>query len=106
MFGLIGPDGAGKTTRCASFAGCCGPTAARCASSATTRSAHRAAATHAIGYLSQRFSLYGDLSMDENIEFFARLHGVRDFEPRRDAAARPHRSRRSAIGWPTGCRAA
>jgi ABC-2 type transport system ATP-binding protein len=41
------------------------------------------AATHAIGYLSQQFSLYGDLSIDENVEFFARLHGVRDFAPKR-----------------------
>ena len=37
-----------------------------------------------IGYLSQRFSLYGDLSIDENIEFFAEINGVRDFKKRRD----------------------
>jgi ABC-2 type transport system ATP-binding protein len=43
----------------------------------------RRVATSAIGYLSQRFSLYGDLSIDENIAFFARLHGVRRFEERR-----------------------
>src|SRR5206468_11417694 len=34
--------------------------------------------------LSQRFSLYGDLSVDENIAFFAEIHGVRDYRPRRD----------------------
>jgi ABC-2 type transport system ATP-binding protein len=44
--------------------------------------AHRTAAT-AIGYLPQRFSLYGDLSIDENIEFFARLHGLSHFADRR-----------------------
>jgi ABC-2 type transport system ATP-binding protein len=37
-----------------------------------------------IGYLSQRFSLYGDLSIDENIEFFARIHGVTSYKERRD----------------------
>jgi ABC-2 type transport system ATP-binding protein len=37
-----------------------------------------------IGYLSQRFSLYGDLSIDENIEFFAEINGVYDYKARRD----------------------
>ncbi len=37
-----------------------------------------------IGYLSQDFTLYGDLTVDENIEFFAELHGVHDFRRRRE----------------------
>jgi ABC-2 type transport system ATP-binding protein len=37
-----------------------------------------------IGYLSQKFSLYADLTVDENIEFFAELHGVKHFSKRRD----------------------
>jgi ABC-2 type transport system ATP-binding protein len=40
--------------------------------------------TGTVGYLSQRFSLYGDLSIDENIAFFAEIHGVGDFRARRD----------------------
>src|SRR6185436_8204903 len=40
--------------------------------------------TGRVGYLSQRFSLYGDLTIDENIEFFAEIHGVRGFKARRD----------------------
>src|SRR6185436_7226502 len=37
-----------------------------------------------IGYLPQRFSLYGDLTVDENIAFFARIHAVPAWRPRRD----------------------
>jgi ABC-2 type transport system ATP-binding protein len=37
-----------------------------------------------IGYLSQRFSLYGDLTVDENVEFFAEIHLVRNFRERRE----------------------
>ena len=37
-----------------------------------------------IGYLSQRFSLYGDLTVDENIEFFAEIHQVREYKKRRE----------------------
>jgi ABC-2 type transport system ATP-binding protein len=40
--------------------------------------------SHHVGYLSQRFSLYGDLTVDENIGFFADVHGVRQWKPRRD----------------------
>src|SRR5450759_6005099 len=40
--------------------------------------------TDSVGYFSQRFSLYGDLSVDENVAFFAEIHGVRDYRARRD----------------------
>ena len=52
---------------------------ARSACSASIRSASIASSRSAVGYLSQRFSLYGDLSVDENIAFFAEIHGVRDY---------------------------
>jgi ABC-2 type transport system ATP-binding protein len=45
--------------------------------------AHRAI-TAEVGYLSQRFSLYGDLTVDENIGFFAEIHGVRRYAAARD----------------------
>ena len=79
MFGLIGPDGAGKTTLLRLACGLLAPTAGtvRLFGSDPFRT-HRAA-TSSVGYLPQRFSLYGDLSIDENIEFFARLHGVTQF---------------------------
>mgnify|MGYP006278147475 CR=1 FL=1 len=84
MFGLIGPDGAGKTT---SIRALCGLLHI---DSGTIRvldkdpiTQHRDI-TGTVGYLSQRFSLYGDLSIDENIAFFAEIHGVTDYKDRRD----------------------
>lgn len=83
MFGVIGPDGAGKTTLLRVICGLIAPDAGRVAVFGQDPFRTHAAATHAVGYLSQRFSLYGDLSIDENVEFFARLHGIRDFAARR-----------------------
>jgi ABC-2 type transport system ATP-binding protein len=83
MFGVIGPDGAGKTTLLRLVCGLLRPDAGTVElMGADPYRAHRTA-TAAIGYVSQQFSLYGDLSIDENIEFFARLHGVTDFDARR-----------------------
>jgi ABC-2 type transport system ATP-binding protein len=83
MFGIIGPDGAGKTTALRIMCGLVAPDRGRVeVAGVDPRRSHRAA-TGAIGYLSQRFSLYGDLSIDENIAFFARIHGVRDYTARR-----------------------
>ncbi len=59
-------------------------TAVRFAFSAATRSRSIARSRSGVGYLSQRFSLYGDLSIDENIAFFAEIHGVADYKARRD----------------------
>jgi ABC-2 type transport system ATP-binding protein len=84
MFGLIGPDGAGKTTSIRLLCGLLRPEAGhvRVLGKDPVRS-HRQI-TGTIGYLSQRFSLYGDLSIDENIAFFAEIHGVRDYRARRN----------------------
>jgi len=85
MFGLIGPDGAGKTTAIRLLCGLLH------VDGGTVRVFDRdpvrdhAWVTARVGYLSQRFSLYGDLTIDENIEFFAEIHGVRDYRTRRDA---------------------
>ncbi|HOG27648.1 MAG TPA: ABC transporter ATP-binding protein [Vicinamibacterales bacterium] len=84
MFGLIGPDGAGKTTTIRLLCGLLR------ASSGSIRvlgqdpvRAH-GAITRKVGYFSQKFSLYGDLSIDENIAFFAEIHGVADYRERRN----------------------
>ncbi len=84
MFGIVGPDGSGKTTTIRMLCGILAPTSG----SATVlgfdvvQQADRI--KREIGYLSQRFSLYGDLSVDENIEFFAEINGVTDFEKMRN----------------------
>ena len=83
MFGLIGPDGAGKTTTIRLICGLLPPDAGSLrVLDRDPRRDHRAL-TASVGYLSQRFSLYGDLSVDENIAFFAEIHGVRDYAARR-----------------------
>jgi ABC-2 type transport system ATP-binding protein len=84
MFGLIGPDGAGKSTAIRLM---CGLLPAehgqiRVLGHDPVREHRRV--TESVGYLSQRFSLYADLSVDENIAFFAEIHGVRDHAARRD----------------------
>ena len=83
MFGLIGPDGAGKTTAIPSDVRAAASGCGRAARARSRSGARASALTERVGYLSQRFSLYGDLTIDENIAFFAEVHGVRDY--RRDA---------------------
>jgi len=84
MFGLIGPDGAGKTTAIRLICGLLHPDAGQVRVLGLDATRDHRALTRRVGYLSQRFSLYGDLTVDENIAFFARIHGVPDFVDRRD----------------------
>lgn len=82
MFGLIGPDGAGKTTTLRLALGLLRPGEGELRTCDLEPHRSRRALSHRVGYLSQRFSLYGDLSVEENLAFFARIHGVRDHEQR------------------------
>ena len=84
MFGLIGPDGAGKTTTIRLLCGLLRPDAGAIRVLGRDPVRQHGALTRSIGYLSQRFSLYGDLSIDENIAFFAEIHGVGGYQARRD----------------------
>jgi ABC-2 type transport system ATP-binding protein len=84
MFGLIGPDGAGKTTTIRVAAGLLSSDAGTVAIFGRNPVREHRAITAQIGYLSQRFSLYGDLSIDENIAFFAEIHGLRRYAAARD----------------------
>jgi len=84
MFGLIGPDGAGKTTTLRVALGLLAPHAGAVETCGLDPWKERRRLSRRVGYLSQRFSLYGDLSVDENIAFFAEVHGVRGWKPRRE----------------------
>ena len=84
MFGLIGPDGAGKTTSLRMALGLLRPEAGEIETCGLDPHKQHRELTQRVGYLSQRFSLYGDLTVDENIAFFARVHGVKGWKKRRD----------------------
>jgi ABC-2 type transport system ATP-binding protein len=80
IFGLVGPDGAGKTTTLRMLAGILPPDSgsATVAGCDVVRDPERA--KHALSYMPQRFGLYEDLTVDENIRFYADLFGVRKAE--------------------------
>jgi ABC-2 type transport system ATP-binding protein len=84
MFGLIGPDGAGKTTSLRVALGLLRPSEGTVRTCGLDPVRDAATVVERIGYLSQRFSLYGDLTVDENVSFFADIHGVKGWKPRRD----------------------
>ena len=80
IFGLVGPDGAGKTTTLRMLAGIMPPDsgAASIAGIDVVQSPERA--KHHLSYMPQRFGLYEELSVDENIRFYADLFGVKRAE--------------------------
>ena len=84
FFGLVGPDGAGKSTAIRLLCGILQPSSGDGTILGHDLRRDVEAIKARIGYLSQAFTLYGDLTVDENIEFFADLHGVENFKVRRD----------------------
>ncbi len=82
IFGLIGPDGAGKTTVLRLLAAVMLPTAGRVSILGFDTRRHAERIRRVVGYMPQRFSLYGDLTVAENLNFFADVFGVRGPERR------------------------
>ncbi len=76
IFGFLGPNGAGKTTTIKMLTGLLEPTGGRGWVASLDVRSQRPAIRRRIGYMSQKFSLYPDLTVDENIELFAGLYGV------------------------------
>ncbi len=84
MFGIVGPDGAGKTTTIRILCGLLNPDSGTAELFGLDLKKKKKEVQNITGYLSQKFSLYGDLTIDENIQFFADIHGVRNYSARRD----------------------
>jgi ABC-2 type transport system ATP-binding protein len=76
IFGFLGPNGAGKTTTIKMLNGLLAPSSGSGRVAGFDIATERTAIKSSIGYMSQLFSLYGDLTVDENIGFFAGLYGV------------------------------
>ncbi len=76
VFGLVGPDGAGKTTTLRILAGLLDITKGSATVAGYDLKRQSEAVKPKIGYMAQRFSLYGDLSVSENLDFFASLYDV------------------------------
>jgi len=77
IFGLVGPDGAGKTTTIRLLAAIMDPTGGQATIAGFDLRQQPERIKEHIGYMAQQFALYGDLSVLENISFFADVYGVR-----------------------------
>ncbi len=76
IFGLVGPDGAGKTTTLRLLCGLLDPTEGQVAVAGHDVAREPDAVKDRIGYMAQRFGLYVDLTVEENMRFYADLFGV------------------------------
>ena len=90
VLGLLGPNGAGKTTLIRMLCGLLAPSSGQASVAGFDVARQSEQVRSRIGYVSQKFSLFSDLTADENMRFFARAYGV----PRRQVAER--------IAWACG----
>src|SRR4030095_11328705 len=76
IYGLLGANGAGKTTAIKIICGFIDPTSGSVSLLGRSKGLRSAEIRSKIGYMSQKFSLYDDLTIGENLDFYARLYGV------------------------------
>lgn len=76
IFGLLGPNGAGKSTTFRMLCGLLSPSAGEGRVAGRDLRREPAEARRSLGYMAQKFSLYGDLSVAQNLAFFAGLYGL------------------------------
>lgn len=88
VFGLLGPNGAGKSTTFKMLAGLLMPTSGKAFVDGLNLRTSPAAVRQHIGYMAQKFSLYGQISVLQNLEFFAGVYGLEGKEKTKTIAER------------------